>query len=70
MMIEFYFQYARDKHRAKLVIIQDKTEVVYYISKIYCEVPIYTKLADSSPQFIVCGTCMSITIKNDEVHIQ
>ena len=64
-MIEFYFLYDRDQHKARLCITEDGVAKEYYIDRIECAVPTRTRRQDDSPKFVVEGYC-NIIIPDEE----
>lgn len=70
MVIEFYLQYDRDTHKAKLVYWTDPAaQVTLYIDKIISSVPIETHRQDVSPLFVVKGYCKCIKEENGIIYI-
>lgn len=60
-MIKFYFQYDKERHKAKVVLDGDPNAIeIFYTGELVCEVPVKSVLSDVSPQFIMRGECVHI----------
>lgn len=66
-MYKFYFQYDKDQHKAKFVIIEGEKEQIFFVSKIVCHVPVESELNDITPKFIVRGQCNAIWFGVDRI---
>ena len=60
-MFNFYLQYDRDQHKAKVVIDDDPSHIeVFYVDEINCLVPTRSVLQKESPMFVMRGSCRVI----------
>lgn len=57
-MIDFYFQYDKERHKAKVVVEEGKRgTTVYYTDDLICDVSVHSVLQKESPQFVMRGKC-------------
>lgn len=66
-MYKFYFQYDKDTHKAKFVLVDGEKEKTFLVSKIVCQVPIESELNDITPRFVVKGECKTIWFGFDRI---
>lgn len=60
-MIKFYFQYDKERHKAKVVLDGDPSHVeTFYVDSLDCQVPVMSVLQKESPQFVMRGECRTI----------
>ena len=60
-MIEFYFQYDRDRKKAKVVLNPGTDDIqILYADTLVCEVPTKSKIQNDSPQFAMYGKCATV----------
>lgn len=66
--MKFYFQYDKDRHKAKVVLDEDPNHIeIFYVDELICLVPTYSVLQKESPMFVMRGKCKIIHHGNNSI---